>query len=340
MIPDNNQQEKKLKTLIIISICSIFLGFFLWSCFELKSYNLSRTNYLTNTNTELLLRTDDNRLLDNNDRRSRSRLYFDNKTGKYLPKILCFIMTIENGNEIKKNAVKSTWGKRCDKLLFVENGTHFTETDGILRVPIKHESRQELWHKIIFAISYIYENYLDQYDWFFKADDDTYVIMENLKEFLSIKSSPNEPIYFGHKFKRYVEQGYMSGGSGYVLSKKALKLLYEIGFKQKLEDCNMNDGYIEDVEIGYCLQALNVKAGDTRDHKGKQTFLPLPPEFMINTTKLIDDKFWYQNYTYYTVDKEDTSAISDKPISFHYIIPDAMYTIDWLLYKVKSDMPI
>lgn len=58
-------------------------------------------------------------------------------------------------------------------------------------------------------------------DWFLKADDDTYVIVENLRYFLSRQNTTN-PVYFGHKFKRHVKEGYMSGGAGYVLSKEAL----------------------------------------------------------------------------------------------------------------------
>ena len=61
----------------------------------------------------------------------------------------------------------------------------------------------------------------DEADWFLKADDDTYTIVENLRFLLEDKNS-STPVYFGHKFKPYVEQGYFSGGAGYVLSKEAL----------------------------------------------------------------------------------------------------------------------
>ena len=73
--------------------------------------------------------------------------------------------------------------------------------------------------KIIFEFCYIFR---DQGDWFVKADDDTYMVVENLRYMLQPYNS-SDPLYFGCKFKPYVSQGYMSGGAGYVLSKEALK---------------------------------------------------------------------------------------------------------------------
>ena len=40
-----------------------------------------------------------------------------------------------------------------------------------------------------------------------KVDDDTYVVMENLRYFLSDQDT-HEPVWFGHLFKKFVRQGY------------------------------------------------------------------------------------------------------------------------------------
>lgn len=121
------------------------------------------------------------------------------------------------------------------------------------------EGRNGLWGKTREAFRYIWNNYRDQADWFFKADDDTlvkwlifvtilhsfhfkyniicalllflnrYVIVENLRYFLSGYNT-TEALWFGHKFKTIVKQGYFSGGAGECaeLNSLNLKIIFAI----------------------------------------------------------------------------------------------------------------
>ena len=73
----------------------------------------------------------------------------------------------------------------------------------------------------------------DDADWFLKADDDTYIVMDNLRAFLSMHDT-GDPLQFGCKLRQIEPRGYMSGGAGYVLSKEALKRFVTRGLVRKL----------------------------------------------------------------------------------------------------------
>ena len=53
---------------------------------------------------------------------------------------------------------------------------------------------------ILQSFDFAYKNYLDKADWYLKADDDTYAIVENLRYMLKDHDT-NEPVFFGHHFK-------------------------------------------------------------------------------------------------------------------------------------------
>ena len=92
-------------------------------------------------------------------------------------KVLCWVQTFLYNHDRKAIHVKATWAKRCDKLIFMSN--HKNDSLGSIDLGIA-DGKQWLWNKTREAFKYVYENHKDEYDWVLKADDDTYLIMENL----------------------------------------------------------------------------------------------------------------------------------------------------------------
>merc|ERR1719510_133593 len=123
-------------------------------------------------------------------------------------KILCWIMTGPANHYTRAIHVKNTWGSHCDKLIFMSS-----EEDAELGAVALNvsEGRQNLWGKTKRAFQYCYQHHRDEFHWFVKADDDTFMVIENLREFLK-PFDTNEPIHFGHHFK-YLG-GYFAGGPG------------------------------------------------------------------------------------------------------------------------------
>lgn len=84
-------------------------------------------------------------------------------------KILCMVMTQPRNHQTKAIHVRNTWGRRCNKLVFMSSEIDL-QLDTVV-LPIE-ESRAGLWNKTKAAFKYLHAHYLDDYDWFMKADDD------------------------------------------------------------------------------------------------------------------------------------------------------------------------
>ncbi len=198
--------------------------------------------------------------------------------------------------------LRLTWTRRCNIRLFISS----EEDHDFPAVGVGgKEGSKFLWVKTRRSLEYLYANYANQADWFLKVDDDTYVVMENLRYFLADKD-PSEPIYFGRRLQSGINtDGYMSGGAGYVISKRGLAQVITKGFPNHPAVCpseefvDSHPGIAEDRVLGICMQTAGVNAGDSRDAAGRERFHPLEAWELLDPFYLVDPNYWlWQNSVY------------------------------------------
>ncbi|XP_064105869.1 glycoprotein-N-acetylgalactosamine 3-beta-galactosyltransferase 1-like isoform X1 [Macrobrachium nipponense] len=246
------------------------------------------------------------------------------------PRVLCYILTGPTTHQTALH-VKNTWGQRCDKTVFFSTQSHEELQPEILDIP---EGYVYLWAKTKAALTHLHRHY-PSYDWYLKADDDTFVIVENLRYFL-LDKNPDEPVYYGVKFKKLVKQGFMSGGGGYVLSREAVKKFVVEGLQMANQALcpSMDSKGVEDVNLGMCMEAIGVKAGDSRDAFGKPRFFSHNPMSLFYKAPLINKFHWYWRYLWY---KHDVGPDCCSPhiVTFHDVEPRMMWTLEGLLYRMQ-----
>ncbi|KAH8237750.1 hypothetical protein KR038_011135 [Drosophila bunnanda] len=246
-------------------------------------------------------------------------------------RILCWVLTTPKYHKTRAAHVLRTWGRRCNKILFMTSQADDELPTMVLTKPDRYEV---LWGKTKEAFTRLYEEMRDEADWFMKADDDTFVFLENLR-YMLYPYSPNTSIYFGFNYKMIgthpKNSSYMSGGSGYVLSREALRT-----FAEGLNDttkCRQEDDHAEDVEMGKCLFNLDVKAGDSRDDQLRNRFYPTAP-FGALLSGNVGIDFWLYKYAYYNA-RTCMDCLSEYPVAFHYVNSQQMYVYEYFNYQFQ-----
>nr|XP_039274123.1 chondroitin sulfate synthase 1-like [Styela clava] len=145
-----------------------------------------------------------------------------------------------------------TIGKGSGRITTLKNGANIIQLPG---VPDNSYPPQK---KSFSMLKFIHDNYLEKFDWFLRADDDTYLKVDKLIKLVS-RIDPNKPFVvgragYGKHAEDYLKPGenYCMGGTGVFLSREMLR---RIG--PNLSAC-LKEMYTkhEDVELGRCIQKI------------------------------------------------------------------------------------
>ncbi|XP_061401845.1 chondroitin sulfate synthase 1 [Musca vetustissima] len=169
------------------------------------------------------------------------------------------VMTAKNFIEGRARAVYDTWGKEVPgRIAFFSSEGSFS--DELPVVGLKNvDDRYPPQKKSFMMLYYMYENFIDKFEWFIRADDDVYIEPQKLENFLrSIDSS--KPQFIGQAGKGNSEEfgllslefdeNFCMGGPGVILSSETLRRV-----APHIPTCLKNlYSTHEDVEVGRCVQ--------------------------------------------------------------------------------------
>lgn len=232
-------------------------------------------------------------------------------------RILCVV------DRAQKNSSYLSWGKHCDKIIFASTLIDIT-LGGMLVIKL--------------IMQYIHKNFIDDYDWFFKCDDDTFLIAENMRYLLSAYS-PEDPVYFGYKLNTSMyKRGNFTEGSGFVVSRKTVRVFVEqilaendsqvLHNNTEQNECHIEmKKQVEDLYVDGCLDSFNIYAGDGHDELDRNRFHAL--DFMSHLFPATDlNEFWSKN-------EDGFNCCSNYSTLFHFSKPNYQYTLYYLTYKLQ-----
>lgn len=230
-------------------------------------------------------------------------------------RLLCAVPTVLPLHEDRVRRVVRSWGKRCDKLVFVVSEASVELEEEQVRfqsggkaqflrvetVRTDEESARNIWEKVHLMWVKIAELYADRFEWFAKVDDDTFLFADNLKHFTSFYN-PRVTHFFGHTilFRWKQDNIVFNSGVTYVISKETLLRIAPVlknmpkwtsGYR---DVCADRDGAGEDTNFALCLASIGIRPDNTLDHEFRQRFLLFKLDAHRNQRR--DDTTWYWKF--------------------------------------------
>lgn len=169
------------------------------------------------------------------------------------------VMTASKYVDTRAKAVYETWGKEVPgKILFFSS--EFSHSDHVPIVALPGIDDSYPPQKKSFAmLKYMHDNYIDQFEWFLRADDDLYIRTDKIDTLLRSVDS-RKPWFIGQTGRGNREEfgllllendeNFCMGGPGVIFSRETLRRIAPF-----IGDCleNLYTTH-EDVELGRCVK--------------------------------------------------------------------------------------
>ncbi|CAH0516301.1 unnamed protein product [Peronospora belbahrii] len=220
-----------------------------------------------------------------------------------------------------------------------------------------------LWQKHKATLRYVHEHFRHEYDWFYKADDDAYVIMENLRKYLRqpeiMQTYKQEPMQMGHRLNltqdlvsyyivddmleniwrsRWDRWVFNSGGPGYIMNRLYLDKIVSILPDWTCLSGKHDEMLPDDASISFCMMWHNVFPWDTRDLQSRERWHILRPKDIYFNAYSNLPEFWYIQYHQHIGGvKWKQHGVAPDSIAFHYINPTLMYHLERTLYFCRTE---
>jgi hypothetical protein len=227
-------------------------------------------------------------------------------------KIKFIILTCEKYHNTRVDTIRKTWGENKD-IWFLSD---MNMCDDIIGYDYLQKGYENIWMKYSELLK---KTTSYEYDWYFFTDDDTFVNVNRVNELLK-EYSNNDPICIGHVgllnsdgkdmdgnatgFPIHTINGkdvslplyYVSGGAGFILSKKSMNLICD--YMRNLESYQIPRSYNGDVTFGFWMRNSEIKVIDILGF------------WWTNPKELNHDKIKIENsYTYHYINEDDMKKI-------------------------------
>ncbi|EDQ86385.1 uncharacterized protein MONBRDRAFT_28361 [Monosiga brevicollis MX1] len=243
-------------------------------------------------------------------------------------KLFCMVMVTPSDLYTSGKAIMDTWGSRCDTLVFVNSESHPSFPTWKIDLP-GPESRELMWFKSRHAWLRAYNTQLKSHHWFLRAERDTYVLVDNLREKLA-DQDPEAPISMGRLFHgRYQGENmtYFSSGAGMVLSRGALSAIGQAAMHNSSHIFVPDIGsQSDDISMGVAMLRTGIPAQLTVDEHGGQYFSALGVAVERTVKRSTSQGYWYWEVTPET--KDGPACCARRWIGSHYAKPSDMYAFD------------